>query len=137
MTSPQDITVTGTLTSAPSFTASRDFVTVELAADIDVSLDPVAFQLTGADWPETAGPWAAANMTGSTARLLIGPGSTYGQLAPGVYNVFAQVTALIEAPVFLTGRFTLRGDPAEPSGGGSDSGGGAGGSGGIDDGGSA
>jgi hypothetical protein len=53
--------------------------------------EPVSADWKAATWSSSGGSYYA--------EIVIGPGSTYGELTPGFYSAWVRVTALTETPV--------------------------------------
>jgi hypothetical protein len=91
-------------------------VEVQVTAPVDISADTVSMAIV---LPGTENlPWTPASHVGSavqqangswllTVQVQVGPGTTIGQLAPGQYAVYAQVSANPSAPVILCGTLTV------------------------------
>jgi hypothetical protein len=86
--------------SIPS--SSREYVRITVAGDyttsmpVDIALVPYGVEPDDDDW--TTAAWA-----GGAARLLIGPGSTFGTLDEGDYGAWVRVTTAEEQPVIYSG----------------------------------
>lgn len=97
-------------------TVSKEYIKVPVAYTVaGVVSDPtalvveLAFPLKDVD-PVTGdwktGSWESANAR-YWARLLVGPGSTFGALARGDYDVWVRVTATPEVPAMKAGRLQV------------------------------
>lgn len=83
---------------------SKEYLNVALTADHNISADVVQFCILSQNAAATAPlVWSTATNTATGAQLLIGPGSPYGALAIGNYNVFVQIADSPEIPVLNAG----------------------------------
>lgn len=90
---------------------SKEYVGVDLDLATGVDLDDVTVEMaivaSGDDVDELDWQLVAADPdVADRVRLLIGPGTSFGVLAVGTYNVWTRVAAAVEIPVRKAG--TLR-----------------------------
>lgn len=89
-------------------TSSREYLYVPLTAPTGVDLGDQVVELAitrlgteveDSDW--TAAAWAPDET--DAVRLLVGPDTTFGELAPGFYQVRVRIVSEPERPVRLAG----------------------------------
>lgn len=75
---------------------------------IDPSSDAVDLAVLATGTPPdgtttwTAGTWTAGADSTHVAQLIVGPGSTFGTLDPGTYDVYVRITDSPEVPVLFS-----------------------------------
>lgn len=74
------------------------------AASVDIAVTAGDAEPVDADWKGAAWEGVSPNLS---ARLLIGPGSTFGALANGSYSVWVRVNRSPEAVVRHAGKLTI------------------------------
>ncbi len=82
--------------------SSREYIHIPVAGDYTESM-PVHVAIVAAGVEPDADDWNAAAWESGTAKLLIGPGSTFGELDEGTYAAWVRVTASEERPVMRSG----------------------------------
>lgn len=82
--------------------SSREYIHVPVVGDYTEAM-PVHVAIVAASVEPSADDWHAAVWESGTAKLLIGPGSTFGELDEGTYAAWVRVTASEERPVLRSG----------------------------------
>lgn len=88
------------ITSIPS--SSREYLHVAVEGDYTTSM-PVEIAIVPYGVEPSDDDWAPAMWQDGKARILIGPGSTFGELDEGAYGVWVRVTTGEERPVIRSG----------------------------------
>lgn len=106
--------LTGSVVSAPKLAASTDLVSVQVVSKSGAALTG-SFDLSLSRSPADPAAWVAAQNTTGLLTLLVGPGSSVGELASGTWWVHARQGDA----VFLCGPFVITGGttyipPASP-----------------------
>lgn len=80
---------------------SKEYIYVPVTASTDPTSFPVSIAIKAVGVEPEAADYKVADWEPSTtkARLLIGPGSTFGALTPGNYLVWVKVDGAVEDPV--------------------------------------
>lgn len=80
---------------------SKEYIYVPVTSASDPTVLPVSIAVVAVGTEPQSGDWKTADWEPGTtkARLLIGPGSTFGQLAAGNYLVWVKVDGPTEDPV--------------------------------------
>ncbi len=88
------------ITSIPS--SSREYLHITVTGDYTTSM-PVELAIVPYGTEPGDDDWTAAAWVDGAARLLIGPGSSFGELDEGDYGAWVRVTTSEERPVVYSG----------------------------------
>lgn len=88
------------ITSIPS--SSREYLHIAVSGDYSMSM-PVELAIVPYGVEPDDDDWTTAAWVDGAARLLIGPGSTFGELDEGDYGAWVRVTTSEERPVIYSG----------------------------------
>lgn len=80
---------------------SKEYIYVPVTASADPTSLPVFIAIKAVGTEPVSGDYKTAEWEPGTtkARLLIGPGSTFGELTPGNYLVWVKIDGAVEDPV--------------------------------------
>ncbi len=83
---------------------SKEFLHVPITASSSLSSYPVDMAVVAYGAEPDSGDWKTAAWESTTAKILIGPGSSaIGALAEGIYGVWVRITTVEEKPVLYSG----------------------------------